>query len=166
MFPEFHENFTVDFHELLDLPENPACNVPFYDRAIMKGYGSGFTCWVQGIGRIDSHLDPGSMASPAFRGYPDRVVDAGGALTKRRHVFEEFLLCKLVGKRMNICKPREDGAKIGKLDNVTRIKLLTEQDGIFEDFLGRGSDRYAHSYMIAELRGPRDHTLSPVAGPL
>ena len=43
MFPEFHENFTIDFHELLDLPENPAWNVPFYDRAVMNGYGGGFT---------------------------------------------------------------------------------------------------------------------------
>ena len=66
-------------------------------------------------------------------------------------MFEEFLLCKLVGKRMNICKPREDGAKIGKLDNVTGIKLLAEQDGIFEDFLRRGSDRYAHKHVIAEF---------------
>jgi hypothetical protein len=52
---------------------------------------------------------------------------------------------------MNICKTREDGAKIGKLDNVTRSKLLADQDGIFEDFLGRGSDRYAHSHIIAEF---------------
>ena len=53
---------------------------------------------------------------------------------------------------MNICKPREDSAKVGKLDNVTRIKLLAEQDGIFKDFLGQGPDRYAHKHVIAELR--------------
>jgi hypothetical protein len=91
------------------------------------------------------------MTSSAFRGYPNCIVDPGGALTKGGHVFEEFLLCKLVGKRMNICKPSEDSAKIGKLDNVSRIKLLAEQDGIFEDFLGRGADRYAHKHVIAEF---------------
>ena len=68
MVPEFRENFAVDFHELLDLPENPAWNVPFYDRAIIDGYGSGFIGWVQGIGRVDRHLDMGGMASSAFRG--------------------------------------------------------------------------------------------------
>ena len=52
---------------------------------------------------------------------------------------------------MNICKPREDSAKVGKLDNVTRIKLLAEQDGIFKDFLGQGPDRYAHKHVIAEF---------------
>jgi hypothetical protein len=59
-------------------------------------------------------------------------------------VLEEFLLCKLVGECMDVLNPREDGAEIAERDGMTRVEFLAEQDEVFENFLGGGSDRYAH----------------------
>ena len=59
-------------------------------------------------------------------------------------VLVEFFLCKSVGECVDIFKPGKDGAEIGKLDGVAGVEFLAEQDGVFEDFLGRGPDRYAH----------------------
>jgi hypothetical protein len=91
------------------------------------------------VGGIDGHPYTGGVASPAFRKYPDGVVDAGGVLAEGCHLLEEFPLCKSVGKRVDIFKPRDDGAEIGKLDDVACLEFLAEQDGVFEALLGTRS---------------------------
>ena len=104
---------------------------------------------VQAVGKIDSHLYARGVASAAFRGYPDGVVDARGIGAEGCHVFEELLLCQLVGERVNVLKPGEDRADVGELDDMAGVELLAEQGWVFESFLGRGSDRNAHEGIVA-----------------
>jgi hypothetical protein len=70
-------------------------------------------------------------------------------------MLEEFLLCNLIGKCVDIFQPSDHGAEIAELDDVAGVEFPAEQDEISEDFLGRGPDGYGlKHYQLEETEDP------------
>jgi hypothetical protein len=64
-------------------------------------------------------------------------------------MFEEFLLCQLVGECVDVLEAGEHRADVGELDDMAGVEFLAEQGGVFQGLLGRRSDRYAHEDIVA-----------------